>query len=182
MTAVYYTASPHDSKNYSDIARLLLGYGLMQSHGITDAVILKDKRGKPYIDGHPDIHVSITHTNGCVACAVSDSPVGIDAECAGDIRQRVTQKMFTENERDYAGNSPERFFEIWTKKESYVKMTGDGLTHTASTIDTITGDGTNGAAFTHLRIPGVTVCVCTSCPESVTVHDLTNTEIKGISL
>ena len=30
-----------------------------------------------------------------------------------------------------------RFYEIWTKKESYVKMTGRGLTEKLMTIDTL---------------------------------------------
>lgn len=36
--------------------------------------------GRPSIDGHPDVWVSISHTDGVVAAAVADTPIAIDIE------------------------------------------------------------------------------------------------------
>ena len=48
--------------------------------------IRRTQRGKPYFVGSP-LHFSISHTKKHVFCALSDRPIGIDAEEADrDIR------------------------------------------------------------------------------------------------
>lgn len=34
--------------------------------------------GKPYLLNYPDVHFNISHSGEYVACAVADSPVGVD--------------------------------------------------------------------------------------------------------
>ena len=36
--------------------------------------------GKPWLEGHPEIHFNISHCAACAACALGDAPVGIDVE------------------------------------------------------------------------------------------------------
>ena len=40
----------------------------------------KTENGKPYIKNYPDYHFNISHSNGAVAIAFSDYPVGVDIE------------------------------------------------------------------------------------------------------
>ena len=42
--------------------------------------VAKDERGKPYLAGYPDIHISLSHSGRLAACAVAKKPVGVDVE------------------------------------------------------------------------------------------------------
>lgn len=85
--------------------------------------------GKPYLCGHPDIFFSISHCSKGIACAVSDSPVGVDIEEIQYDRDVACQVLnageLAELERS---EEPDVCFTvIWTRKESYLKLTGEGL-------------------------------------------------------
>ena len=96
--------------------------------------------GKPYVGVGSGMYVSISHSHGLCAAAVSDSEVGVDIEYIDPSRpterlNRLAARFFSADELAYikAGADavgavlPERFFEVWCAKESYVKYTGDGL-------------------------------------------------------
>lgn len=171
MIRVYYARTNADG---SAAARLLLDYALERDYGITDAEIAKTDKGKPCILNHPNVFISITHTHGIVAVAVSDSPVGIDCENLGELRLRVMEKMFTEDEREYVGDDPLRFYEIWTRKESYGKLTGTGLLRRMDSIDTLADIG----VFTSIEITGTVATVCSYGEDTVAVHEIFEDELK----
>lgn len=99
--------------------------------------------GKPYIENAP-FDFSCAHTNGAVAVAATGAgeekeglicinknarKIGVDIERADrDVKNKdlIIEKFFSNEEKDYAVNN-ERFLEIWTKKESVAKVTGEGL-------------------------------------------------------
>ena len=114
--------------------------------------------GKPYVkDG--SFAYSVSHTDGCVVCAVSVqsmqpqtywpspckitndriyllsseavcSEIGCDIEAVSEVRSRVTERFFSDSERaavEASGESGVEFCRIWTRKESRVKSTGEGL-------------------------------------------------------
>ena len=58
--------------------------------------------------------------------AVSECSVGVDAEKIREVDIRV-KKRFTKAEAEYIGYDIVRFFEIWTKKEAFLKQKGVGL-------------------------------------------------------
>ena len=96
--------------------------------------------GKPFLlaaDGRSSpLFFSLTHTRGLVACAISDSNVGIDAEAMdrdADV-DGVSGRFFAPAERaalqQCTGTARrERFFELWTLKEALLKGIGLGLSH-----------------------------------------------------
>jgi len=92
-----------------------------------EIVFETNENGKPYAKGL-NIHFSLSHSGDLVFLALSDGPVGIDAEKMRDVNLDIANRMFTEGEKDYVFKEEEkvkeRFFEIWTKKEAYVKMLG----------------------------------------------------------
>lgn len=101
-----------------------------------------DFHGKPRLSAPADVSFSLSHTKGLVACAVARGrELGIDAE-ATDRRidvEGVASRYFTERETGYitAGQGEkrlERFLEVWTLKEAFLKATGRGLSQPLDAI------------------------------------------------
>ena len=101
-----------------------------------DGTLAYDASGRPYFSDRM-CDFSITHTQNHVFCAVIDGEeptrIGIDAEDFGraellDIPNMVA-RWFSDGERElYAASpTPETFLRIWTRKEAFVKYTGEGL-------------------------------------------------------
>lgn len=93
--------------------------------------------GKPYLVDYPQVHFNLSHSGERVMCAVWDREVGCDVErirtgSAASKAERVA-KYFTYAERawlaskDTTEHAEEKFFRLWTLKESYVKAVGKGL-------------------------------------------------------
>ena len=87
--------------------------------------------GKPTLKDHPDIHFNISHCKDAVACAIDDSPVGIDIESVGRYKDELAR--YTMNDEEIAtiaaAEDPEVvFIELWTKKEAATKLVGTGIT------------------------------------------------------
>ena len=88
--------------------------------------------GKPFLINDPSIHYNISHTGNYAACVIADKPVGIDIEIRKPAEYtclQIAERFFTEDEIKYIFENEHvfRFYEIWTKKESRIKMEGKGL-------------------------------------------------------
>jgi 4'-phosphopantetheinyl transferase len=101
-------------------------------------LINPDQDGRPYVAGPTGVgclHFSLSHTKGCVACAVSpNEAIGIDVEeCSPrDGLLEIAERNFSAEEIATlraleAQEQPNRFFEYWTIKEAYIKARGKGL-------------------------------------------------------
>lgn len=92
--------------------------------------ILVTDRGKPYFQDSP-LHFSISHTKHHVFCALSDSPIGIDAEeLDRDIDLRLAQKILSPAEKDQYDRAADKrlaLLTFWVLKEAHAKFTGEGL-------------------------------------------------------
>jgi 4'-phosphopantetheinyl transferase len=91
--------------------------------------------GKPEVIGFSGLRFNLSHTTGLVACAVTaGADVGVDVEDTErrtDLEQ-VAGRFFAADEaaalRDlHDGDRRDRFFHLWTLKESYIKARGLGL-------------------------------------------------------
>lgn len=117
------------------LAAECLVYRLLEKeYGIVNAKLHSRENGAPYLTGC-DLHVSISHADDWVACAVSNRPVGIDIERIRPVKDSLYRHVCTQEELDYLqageGNTEvmRRFFEIWTAKEAYFKKCGTGITN-----------------------------------------------------
>lgn len=117
-----------------ELADKILDYGLKEIFQIDGAekVIERFSYGKPYLKGKEQCQFNISNTNGMVVCAIGDVEIGVDAEKKKSFRKAILKKCATSLERKYILDGQEaeqesRFFQLWTLKESYVKMTGEGL-------------------------------------------------------
>lgn len=85
--------------------------------------------GKPFLKEYPSIHFNISHCCRGIACAVSDNPIGIDIEVI-QYDEDLVSVVFNSEERDIIEKYDEsdvKFTELWTRKESYLKLTGEGI-------------------------------------------------------
>lgn len=85
--------------------------------------------GKPYIKDHETFCFNLSHSGRYVVLAWGETEVGVDVQRHGDDinMQAIAKRYFTSEEQAYVRMDSRRFYEIWTKKESYVKYTGEGL-------------------------------------------------------
>lgn len=123
-----YNSKQEKSRRQSMGVGLLLQKVLALSH-MEDSRVYVGEHGKPMIDG---LEFSLSHSSDFVICAVSDKPVGCDVEKIRKATERVAERYFSCSERAYLnrffGEQYDRaFFRLWTMKESYVKMTGEGM-------------------------------------------------------
>ena len=107
-----------------------LGAGLLLKealacHGVRETDVYVDEYGKPQVKG---LCFNLSHSHNIVVCAVSEEIVGCDVEqeCSSG-KEKIGERFFSKGEVSYLERKPEDFVRVWTLKESYVKMTGEGL-------------------------------------------------------
>ena len=78
--------------------------------------------GKPYLES-PSEHISISHTQNCIAVAVSDRPVGIDVEKIAPKVLGLKKKFLNDAEIDAINPNNELIHTLllWSAKESVFK-------------------------------------------------------------
>ena len=88
--------------------------------------IMRTANSKPYIEGTP-LHLSLSHSGSSALIAISDKPVGVDAEIIKERKYSSVLSRFTERERKEINNDITAFYENWTIKEAYIKLSGGTL-------------------------------------------------------
>ena len=87
-----------------------------------------EENGKPGCD---NCYVSISHSGDMVAVCTSEIPVGIDIELIDERKdlEKLSNRVFRGKEMELFKNNPtpEQFYEIWTRKEAYSKIDGQGV-------------------------------------------------------
>jgi 4'-phosphopantetheinyl transferase len=145
------------------IAYQLLMAGLRREYAIVRPVEFDyTPTGKPILRDYPAIHFNVSHCRRGVACAISDSEVGIDIEEIRPFDRDVAAMCCNDRELAdvlAADNSDLAFTSLWTRKESLVKMTGKGI---ASGLKTVLDDLDDTTVFAGYDNPDKRYC-CTLC-------------------
>lgn len=89
-----------------------------------DITVVTEDHGKPFFLDHPEWHFSLSHSGDLAVCAFDDSPIGVDIE---QIRPIDTKRLAARYLGTREPLTPEEFFSLWTRKESYLKAVGIGL-------------------------------------------------------
>ena len=109
----------------------LLQQALQTEYGITQQPrFIYNDRGKPSLEGYPEIHFSLSHCSQAVACAVSNLPVGIDVESTDQYSDELARQVMNYSEMRLINSSPSpavAFTRLWTMKESLYKLRGVSL-------------------------------------------------------
>lgn len=92
------------------------------------------KNGKPFVAAQ-SAQFNVSHSHGVAAFALSRGiELGIDVERIDSrpLQEGVAERFFSPNEVKVLRSLPEElqplaFFNCWTRKESYIKATGEGI-------------------------------------------------------
>lgn len=124
----------------------------LPAEALREAAIERTEKGKPFFselsapkrNGLPSIHFSVSHSGSWWGCLMAGEPVGFDLEA---IRKRVNyrkiaQRFYSEEESEWVeASGSDTFFDIWVRKEAYVKYLGTGLSEGLSSFSTVEGGG-----------------------------------------
>ena len=154
-------------KNEKNALLSLSALSLLHSAGM-DGTLAYGENGRPYFcDRTCDF--SITHTQNHVFCAIIEEEeptrIGIDAEELGrpdfSNLEEMVARWFGENEQTVFSASPtkETFLRLWTRKEAYVKYTGEGL-KALSKVDTVSLEGEGEIRFFDYRVGDILLSLC----------------------
>ena len=130
------------SFRHAESQRLSLGVGLLlvlalEEEGIDgmQVRIAEGQWGKPFLPDHPNLHFSLSHSGKWAMCALGNRPLGCDVEATGRGNEKLTKRFFhPEEQQALAVLAPDtrpewqrEFARIWTRKESWLKADGRGL-------------------------------------------------------
>ncbi len=138
----------HEYQKMLALRMLRQGFSDFLCMEIKEDEIKRSELGKPYYAGADNCHFNISHCRTAVAVAVSKYLVGVDVESMRQVKYPMVRKCCSPKEMQYVMNTKEekekpadlseeeteRFLHIWTLKESFVKMTGEGLRMPVNTI------------------------------------------------
>ncbi len=126
MAEIYFMKIKNASVNGRALIKKIAAEKLNTSE--ESLVFSENINGKPYFTNFPDFHFNISHSEDGIAIAVDKKEIGIDIEKIRNVNLRVADRFFTDEEKKYVNKDAEfsqkRFFEIWTKKEAYIKKHG----------------------------------------------------------
>lgn len=111
------------------------------------------EHGKPYFINRPDIFFNLSHSGNYAVCVISDKDCGIDIEDDRNMKLSVAKRFFSEREylwiTDANDDSEQksRFFRIWTLKEAYAKVTGNGIANEIANVEYIADSLNNSLKF-----------------------------------
>ncbi len=134
---------------------------VIQAFG-TEAELCHNADGKPYINGRPEVHISISHSIDQCLLAVSDTPIGIDSETARTQLGRIANRFLTPNEIARGPHTMSELLKMWTAKEAVFKC--------ASVSDLVISEIEVSATMDYASARGIRYAVrfITDTPERVT--------------
>ncbi len=115
-----------------------------------DRLIGRGECGKPYVKQEVlraagtarPWFFNLSHSGEYAICATAHAEIGCDIQRISSERKRLAEQFFHESERHYIEQIPDapyngtnpaqeerdrRFTRVWTMRESYAKMTGEGI-------------------------------------------------------
>jgi len=139
--------------------------------------------GKPFYPADTDFHFNLSHSGHYVALAVGTAPVGVDIEQLRPTMDwdAIAKRFFTAEEQRWLATAGEaerqqRFIALWSRKESLLKATGEGIAGGLSSFSAIAGDDQDDAEIaiphrgrtwflrSYAAPPGYGLALCSGAP------------------
>ena len=98
----------------------LLEYAVREQWSCELPKIALTAGGKPFFPSRPEICFSLSHTKNAVLAAVSSFPIGADVEFRRKTKPALERRLLELQHGDLD------LFEVWTLRESWFKLTGEG--------------------------------------------------------
>lgn len=106
----------------------------LREQGISpeDIQIAYGAHGKPALLGNHPLFFNLSHSGQRVLCALSHEEVGCDVEQMRPVNLKLAKRFFSPSEYEALCGLPQEeqqaaFLRLWTRKESFVKAVGTGL-------------------------------------------------------
>ncbi len=170
----------NDRREKEYLSGRALAFRGLKENGFLGEVKFKIKDGgKVYVENAPDF--SISHDGKYVICAISDKTVGADIVKNQRFENKKTFRYFTEKEIMHITEKSEKTAFLWSLKEAYSKMTGEGLSEKISGFDFSNildeiclpwGKYINGIFVYSFEKQGHTITVCTTEKEEPELVEL----------
>ena len=100
---------------------------ILDENGLPESCLKYSENGKPVAD---NLFFNVSHAGDYVVGVSSDCDVGCDIEKIIDAPIEIAEHYFNRSEIEYIESEADKnkaFFTLWTLKESYMKMTGMGM-------------------------------------------------------
>ena len=103
------------------------GYLLYSILGLESKDIYYKENGKP-LSEKTDKGFNLSHSGDYIILATGEGAIGADIEKLGEYKSGVAKRIFTDEELAYISEAPEeRFYLLWSLKESASKAIGKGI-------------------------------------------------------
>lgn len=155
------------------VADALIRYAVGRALGLSEFSVVCDANGKPYVQGQEGFFFNLSHSGRWVVLAYGDGPVGIDVQnVEGDLaRAEKVCRLFSPEEADFVLGAQgqersERFYEVWTAKESYLKYLGVGLRKSLDSFSVLPDGDRLGVRFSRSARGEYHLTLCAGEPVS----------------
>ena len=151
-------------KKLSLLSDVLVRYVACNLLGVSNVDLLfqKNEYGKPHLVGIDNFHYNISHTRNAFVVGVSKETIGVDIEKIRECEMKIANRFFTTEEVQYIKKGDKevskRFYEIWTKKEAYIKWRGKGLSIPLDSFNVVSN--TLLCEFWSIQKTGYQIAVC----------------------
>lgn len=171
-------------KKLSLFADLFVRYLACTTLNLCNADLTFDKNvyGKPHLAGFPNFQYNVSHTRNAIAIGLSSKPIGVDVEKSRSVDLKIAERFFSRNEysyilsrRDYQDIS---YYEIWTRKEAYIKWNGKGLSLPLTSFD-VTDNALVGM-LSAIELNDYIVSVCHEAGFDIDLQRLTESQARAI--
>ena len=155
--------------------------GLLIRCAVGDKSLRFGKHEKPYVADN-SLFFSVSHSGDIVAIAIDSVEVGMDVEKLPEPdRLKIADRFYHVNERAYVNDADDEcraFCRIWTRKEAYLKCTGEGISTDLTAFDT-TSLPLSGRIITH-DLEGYCLSACSEKPLNRDDVDISILELKEL--
>ena len=100
---------------------------ILNENGLSESDLKYSENGKPVAD---NLYFNVSHAGDYVVGVLSDCEVGCDIEKMVSAPLEIAEHYFNVTECEHIKSAEDKnraFFTLWTLKESYMKMTGRGM-------------------------------------------------------